>query len=85
MSNFESVFEDLDVKTADINGMLESVTGSSVQQDEVTDLLSQIQAEQGIEVGGAMVGAGKGQVHVAAQQQNEVDEMQQKLNALKNI
>jgi hypothetical protein len=69
MSNFESVFEDLDVKTADINGMLESVTGSSVQQDEVTDLLSQIQAEQGIEVGGAMVGAGKGQVHVAAREQ----------------
>ena len=68
MSNFESVFEDLDVKTADINGMLESVTGSSVQQDEVTDLLSQIQAEQGIEVGSIMVGAGKGQVQVASQQ-----------------
>ncbi len=40
MSNFESVFEDLDVKTADINGMLESVTGSSVQQDEVSELLA---------------------------------------------
>jgi len=28
---FESVFEDLDVKTADITGVLEQVTGSSVQ------------------------------------------------------
>ena len=36
MMNFENVFEDLDVKTADINGALESVTGSSVQQDEVS-------------------------------------------------
>lgn len=57
MSNFESVFEDLDVKTADITGTLESVTGSSINQDEVNSLLSQMQAEQGIEVGGNMVGA----------------------------
>ncbi len=39
MMNFESVFENLDVKTADINGALESVTGSSIQQDEVDSLL----------------------------------------------
>ena len=31
MGQFESVFEDLDVKTADITGALEMVTGSSVQ------------------------------------------------------
>jgi hypothetical protein len=30
MINFEGIFEDLDVKTADINGALESVTGSSM-------------------------------------------------------
>ena len=30
MSNFERVFEDLDVKTADITGVLDSVTGSSI-------------------------------------------------------
>lgn len=30
MSTFEKVFEDLDVKTADISGALESVTGSSI-------------------------------------------------------
>ena len=60
MMNFESVFEDLDVKTADINGALESVTGSSIQQDEVDSLLNQMQAEQGIEVGGNLVGAKQG-------------------------
>jgi hypothetical protein len=45
MANFEQVFEDLDVKTADITGALESVTGSSVQQDEVNVLLQQMMAE----------------------------------------
>lgn len=87
MSNFESVFEDLDVKVADINGALESVTGSSINQDEVTQLLQQMQAEQGLEVGGAMVGAKQGQVKIAgsAQQDQEIGDMQRKLDALKNI
>lgn len=31
MSNFERVFEDLDVKVDDITGVLDSVTGSSIQ------------------------------------------------------
>ncbi len=62
MANFESVFEDLDVKTADITGTLESVTGSSVQQDEVNVLLQQMMAEQGLEVGQGLTGAAKGQV-----------------------
>ena len=68
--------------------MLDSVTGSSINQEEVNDLLSQMQAEQGIEVGSNMVGAGKGQVKAPAgqaQQHNEMDEMQKKLDALKGI
>ena len=39
MNQFENVFEDLDVKVADINGALESVTGSSVDQSEVNKLI----------------------------------------------
>ena len=39
MGQFEKVFEDLDVKTEDITGMLDSVTGSSADKDEVTNLL----------------------------------------------
>ena len=31
MANFERIFEDLDVKTADMSGALDSVTGSSIQ------------------------------------------------------
>lgn len=36
MNNFEKVFEDLDVKTADITGALDSVAASSINQDEVS-------------------------------------------------
>ncbi len=45
MQNFEQVFENLDVKTDEITGSLESVTGSSVDQTEVESLISQMQAE----------------------------------------
>ena len=87
MANFEKVFEDLDVKTADISGSLEQVTGSSVQQDEVTSLLQQMMAEQGLAVGEGMVSAGQNKLAnpQAAQQKNEVNEMQSRLDALRNI
>ena len=60
MASFEKVFEDLDVKTEDITGVLDQVTGSSIQQDEVNNLLQQMMAEQGMEVGLGMTGAAKG-------------------------
>ena len=60
MASFEKVFEDLDVKTEDITGVLDQVTGSSIQQDEVNGLLQQMMAEQGMEVGLGMTGAAKG-------------------------
>ena len=60
MMQFESVFEDLDVKVADVTGALDNVVGSSVQQDEVSSLLQQMMAEQGLEVGQGLAGAAKG-------------------------
>ena len=63
MSQFEKVFEDLDVKTEDITGMLDSVTGSSINQEEVSSLLNQLQEEQGIDVGANMVGANKSKIN----------------------
>eukprot|EP00347_Sterkiella_histriomuscorum_P018037 403347029 len=87
MMNFEKVFEDLDVKTADISGALESVTGSSVQQDEVNALIMQLQQEQGLDVGGSLqsVGAGKLPQKQSNQQQQDVNDMQRQLDALKNL
>lgn len=85
MANFEKVFEDLDVKTADITGVLDNVTGSSVQSEEVNDLLNQMMSEQGIDVGAGLVGAGSGKVGQQQVQKDDVGEMQRKLDALKNI
>lgn len=85
MSQFESIFEDLDVKVADVTGALESVTGSSVQQDEVSALIQELQSEQGINVGGNLAGAGKSQLKQGQAQQDDVGEMQRKLDMLKNI
>lgn len=39
MSSFEKVFEDMDVKVSDVTGALENVAGSSINQDEVSQLL----------------------------------------------
>lgn len=41
-ASFEQVFEDMDVKTADMNGALDSMTGSSVDNGEVMELLNQM-------------------------------------------
>jgi hypothetical protein len=40
MGEFEKVFEDLDVKVDDMTGVLDSVTGSSINQTEVSELLN---------------------------------------------
>ena len=46
-----------------------------------------MQAEQGIEVGGNLVGAKTGKVNIgqSAAQENEIGDMQKKLDALKNM
>eukprot|EP00349_Pseudokeronopsis_sp_Brazil_P000951 CAMPEP_0202962420 /NCGR_PEP_ID=MMETSP1396-20130829/6526_1 /ASSEMBLY_ACC=CAM_ASM_000872 /TAXON_ID= /ORGANISM="Pseudokeronopsis sp., Strain Brazil" /LENGTH=97 /DNA_ID=CAMNT_0049682987 /DNA_START=378 /DNA_END=669 /DNA_ORIENTATION=+ len=85
MSAFEKVFEDLDVKTEDITGMLDQVVGSSADQSEVNNLLNQMMAEQGIDVGANMVGAGKQQVAMQnqAQANNEFDDSKGNLTCSK--
>ncbi len=39
MAQFEKVFEDLDVKTEEMNGALDSVYATTIDQAEVTSLL----------------------------------------------
>ena len=39
MGAFESVFEDLDVKTAEMNGAMDNMYGQSIDNGEVTQLL----------------------------------------------
>lgn len=45
-ASFEQVFEDMDVKTADMNGALDSMTGNSVDNGEVMELLNQMRDQQ---------------------------------------
>lgn len=46
---FEQVFEDLDIKTADLNGALEGVMGeTSADRSAVDDLLNQMSSEMGL-------------------------------------
>mgnify|MGYP007047818799 CR=1 FL=1 len=50
--------EDMEIKTGVIDGALENVYSGGIAQDEVSSLLQEIQSEQGMAVGGQMVGAG---------------------------
>ncbi len=51
MSEFENVFESLDVKTEELNGALDSVSATSIDQGEVTSLLQEMKEAHGMEVG----------------------------------
>ena len=76
----------MDVKTGEIDQAMEGIYGASISQDEVSSLLQEIQGEQGIAAGGAMAGVGTGQVSGnAAQNANDVDELQAKMDQLKNL
>ena len=76
----------MDVKTGEIDQAMEGIYGASISQDEVSSLLQEIQGEQGIAAGGSMAGVGTGQVSGnAAQNANDVDELQAKMDQLKNL
>ena len=79
--------EDMEVKTGEIDAALENVYAGTIAQDEVSNLLQEIQSEQGIAAGGELIGPGKQDIADpnAAVKKNEVDEMQSKLDALKNM
>ena len=42
IGDFEKVFEDMDVKTAEIDAAMENMYGASIDAGEVTNLLSEI-------------------------------------------
>ena len=87
IGDFEKVFEDLDVKTGDMNAALDSVYSTSIDNGEVMNLLNQMKDEQTM-VAGAEIGAGTDAIANPAAshgEQNEIDQMQAKLNDLKNL
>ena len=76
----------MDVKTGEIDQAMEGIYGASISQDEVSSLLQEIQSENAMAAGGAMSGVGTGQLQAnAAQNANDVDELQAKMDQLKNL
>ena len=75
------------MKTEEMNGALDNVYATTIDQSEVTNLLQEMRDAHGMEVGNGMVvgdGAIKGK-EGAAQKNNEVDDMQKRLDELKNL
>ena len=87
IGEFEKVFEDLDVKVEEMNGALDGVYSSSIDNGEVNDLLAELgsvqQMEEKDKIGNATGGNIVGMQSSA--QANDVDEMQARLNQLKNL
>jgi len=86
MDQFQKVFEDLDVKTEELNGALDNVYSTTIDQSEVNNLIEEMKDAHGMEVGGNMAGTNKNAVGGQnAQQQNDVSAMQAKLDQLKHL
>ena len=59
IGSFEQVFEDMDVKTGDMNAALDNIYSTSIDNGEVMDLLNQMRDQQTMEAGGEIAtGAG---------------------------
>ena len=86
IGDFEKVFEDLDVKTGDINQAMDNIYSTSIDNGEVMQLLNQMRDQQTMEAGGE-IGVGSGAIAQPnqAQNANDIDAMQAKLNDLKNL
>ena len=86
IGEFEKVFEDLDVKVEEMNGALDGVYASSIDNGEVNDLLAELGSQQHMEEKKKMSQAAGGQLAgPSAVQANEIDEWQARLNQLKNM
>ena len=68
-----------------MDAALENVYAASISQEEVGSLLNEIKSEQGMKAGGEMAGVGTGAIPAQAQKDNEIDQMQSKLDQLKNL
>ena len=91
VSEFEKVFEDMEVSTGQMDAALDNVYQSQIDQGEVNSLLQEVGDQNVMVVNSNLAGqVGTGVVPqpvVAqpAQAANEVDEMQARLNALQGI
>ena len=85
IGEFEKIFEDLDVKVEEMNGALDGVYSTSIDNGEVNDLLAELGSQQHMEEKGKIANAQGGSLQMTNAQANDIDEMQARLNQLKNL
>lgn len=57
IESFEQVFEDMDVKTEEMNAALDNVYSSTVDESEVSQLIEQVKDMQGLNANEGIAGA----------------------------
>ena len=75
----------MDVKVEEMNGAMDNIYATSIDQSEATNLLQEMKDAHGMEIGDGIGNAGKGGVSMNAAQKNDVDDMQKKLDQLKHL
>ena len=77
----------MDVKTEEMNGALDNVYSTSIDNNEVMTLLNEMRDQQQMAVGGEIAGANKNAINPqqSAAKGNDIDAMQAKINELKNL
>ncbi len=79
----------MDVKTGDMNAALDNIYSTSIDNGEVMELLNQMRDQQTMEANG-QIAAGSGNIAApvaagSAANANDIDQMQARLNDLKNM
>ena len=80
IGEFEKIFEDLDVKVEEMNGALDGVYSTSIDNGEVSDLLAELGSQQHMEEREKISNAQGGGIQMNNAQANDIDEMQARLN-----
>eukprot|EP00826_Nyctotherus_ovalis_P018366 TRINITY_DN1549_c0_g1_i3.p2 TRINITY_DN1549_c0_g1~~TRINITY_DN1549_c0_g1_i3.p2 ORF type:complete len:206 (+),score=56.75 TRINITY_DN1549_c0_g1_i3:1242-1859(+) len=83
MEHFQKIFEDLEVRSADMGQSLDNVHQGSLDQGEVDTLVKQIAEEQNLQLGKEMGEAGKNRIMQPASGGAELSSLENRLNNLK--
>ena len=85
IGDFERIFEDMDVKTAEMNGALDNVYSTAIDNGEVANLLNEMKDQVNITVKDDITTGTTDIKAPSAVATNDMDAMQAKLNDLKNM
>ena len=83
MDKFESSFDELDVRSAYVEGAMNSSTASSMPVDQVEELLAQVSDEHGLAFKSSAADAGRAPVEQQAATGGEEDALEARLQALR--